>query len=58
MKVGDLIKTIYRDEYAVVTKVWFAYGANALAAQFTYPSDGYQSSQPMQYIKEVISANR
>jgi len=58
MEVGDLIKTIYRDEYAIVTKVWFAYGANALAAQFIYPSDGYQSSQPMQYIKEVINANR
>ena len=54
MKVGDLIKTIYRDEYAVVTKVWFAPAANALAAQFVYPSDGYQSSQPMQYIKEVL----
>ena len=58
MKVGDLIKTIYRDEYAIVTKVWFAYGANALAAQFVYPSDGYQSSQPMQYIKEVINESR
>ena len=55
MKVGDLIKTIYRDEYAIVTKVWFSPAANALAAQFVYPSDGYQSSQPMQYIKEVIS---
>ena len=58
MKIGDLIKTIYRDEYAIVTKVWFAPAANSLAAQFVYPSDGYQSSQPMQYIKEVISASR
>ena len=58
MKVGDLIKTIYRDEYAIVTKVWFAVGANALAAQFVYPSDGYRSSQPMRYIKEVINESR
>jgi len=55
MQVGDLIKTIYRDEYAIVTKVWFAVGANALAAQFVYPSDGKEGSQPMQYIKEVIN---
>ena len=55
MEVGDLIKTIYRDEYAIVTRVWFAVGANALAAEFVYPSDGYKSSQPMQYIKEVIN---
>ena len=54
MKVGDLIKTIYRDEYAIVTKVWFAEVANSLAVQFVYPSDGYKSSQPMRYIKEVI----
>ena len=58
MKVGDLVKTIYRDEYAIVTRVWFAVGANALAAEFVYPSDGYKSSQPMQYIKEVISGSR
>jgi len=58
MKVGDLIKTIYRDEYAIVTKVWFAPAANALAAQFVYPSDGYQSSQPTQHIKEVLDGSR
>ena len=58
MKVGDLVKTIYRDEYAIVIRVWYAYGAKALAAEFVYPSDGYQSSQPMQYIKEVISGSR
>ena len=58
MKVGDLIKTIYRDEYAIVTRVWYAVGAKALAAEFVYPSDGYKSSQPMQYIKEVINGSR
>jgi len=58
MEVGDLIKTIYRDEYAIVTKVWFAEVANSLAVQFVYPSDGYRSSQPMQYIKEVINGSR
>ena len=58
MKVGDLIKTIYMDEYAIVTTVWFAPAAYSLAAEFVYPSDGYQSSQPMQYIKEVIHGDR
>ena len=56
MKVGDLIKTVYRDEYAVVTKVWWATAARTMAAQFVYPSDGMAGSQPEKYIKEVISS--
>ena len=55
MKVGDLIKTIYRDEYAIVTKVWFAPAANAQAAEFVYPSDGMEGCQPSKHIKEVIN---
>ena len=55
MQVGDLIKTIYRDEYAIVTEVWFAPAANSLAVRFVYPSDGMEGSQPVKHIKEVIS---
>ena len=58
MKVGDLIKTIYRDEYAIVTHVWFASISGTLAAKFIYPSDGTDGSQPMKYIKEVINESR
>ena len=58
MKVGDLIKTVFRDEYAIVTEVWYAPGAYSLAAKFVYPSDGNEGSQPMKYIKEVISESR
>ena len=55
MKVGNLIKTVFRDEYAIVTEVWYAPASHSYAAQFVYPSDGTESSQPMKYIKEVIN---
>lgn len=55
MKVGDLIKTVYRDEYAVVTKVWWATAARQMAAQFVYPSDGKTNCQPEGNIIEVVS---
>ena len=58
MKVGDLVKTVFRDEYAIVTKVWYAPGAMSLAAEFVYPSDGSEGSQPMKYIAEVINESR
>ena len=58
MQVGSLIKTVFRDEYAIVTEVWYAPGAHSLAAKFVYPSDGYEGSQPMKYIKEVINERR
>lgn len=58
MKVGDLIKTVFRDEYAIVTDVWYAPAVYSLAAKFVYPSNGDEGSQPMKYIKEVIDANR
>ena len=54
MKVGDLIKTVFRDEYAIVTEVWYVPAAHSLAAKFVYPSDGNEGSQPTKYIKEVI----
>jgi len=38
MKVGDLIKTVFRNEYAIVTEVWYAPAAHSLAAKFVYPS--------------------
>ena len=56
MKIGDLIKTVYRDEYAVITKVWWATAARQMAAQFIYPSDGKTESQPEAYIREVVSS--
>ena len=55
MKVGDLIQTVFRDEYAIVTNVWYSPAAHSLAAQFVYPSDGTEGTQPMKYIKEVIN---
>lgn len=58
MKVGDLIKTVFRDEYAIVTEVWYAPAEYSYAAKFVYPSDGTESSQPIKYIKKVISENR
>ena len=58
MKVGDLIKTVFRDEYAIVTEVWYAPVAQSLAAKFVYPSNGNEGSQPMKYIKEVIDESR
>ena len=58
MKVGDLIKTVFRNDYAVVTSIWHAPNAHSLAAKFVYPSDGTVGSQPMKYIKEVINESR
>lgn len=58
MKVGDLIKTVFRDEYAIVTEVWYAPIAQSLAARFVYPSDGTEHCQPMKYIKEVFHESR
>ena len=57
MKVGDLVKTIYRDDYAIVVKVWYANVARQWAAEFTY-SDGTTSCQPSRYIREIISESR
>ena len=58
MKIGDLIKTVLRNEYAIVTSVWYSPAAHSLAAQFVYPSDGTEGIQPMKYIAEVINENR
>lgn len=58
MNVGDLIQTVFRDEYAIVTEVWYARAAHSLAAKFVYPSDGTEGSQPMKYIKKVINESR
>lgn len=58
MKIGDLIKTVNRNEYAIVTHVWYAPIARSLAAKFIYPSDGTEGSQPMKYIEEVISESQ
>ena len=58
MKVGDLVKTVFRNEYAFVTEVWYAPAVYSLAAKFVYPSDGKVGSQPMKYIREVISESR
>ena len=52
-----MVKTIYRDDYAIVVKVWYANVARQLAAEFTY-SDGTTSCQPSRYIREVISEGR
>jgi len=54
MKVGDLVKTVFRDEYAIVTEVWYAPITHSLAARFVYPSDGTEDCQPMKHIKKVI----
>ena len=57
MQVGDLIQTVYRNDYAVVTKVWWATVAAQHAAQLVY-SDGTVGVQPSSNIREVISATR
>jgi hypothetical protein len=57
--IGDLVKTVYRKEYAVVVAVTtpllkergFEWGT-----QHIYPSDGYRGCQPRKYIKEVVYA--
>jgi len=55
VRVGDLVQTVYRDEYAVIVKVWWATVAAQHAAQFVY-SDGTVGVQPSSNIREVISA--
>ena len=57
MQVGDLVQTVYSDDYGVVTKVWWATVLMQHAAQFVYP-DGTTGSQPSSNIREVISASR
>ena len=57
MKVGDLVQTVYRDDYAVIIKVWWATVACQHAAQFVY-SDGTVGIQPSSNIREIISASR
>tara|TARA_Y100001951_G_C11072129_1_gene146665 strand:+ start:183 stop:356 length:174 start_codon:yes stop_codon:yes gene_type:complete len=57
MKVGDLVKTVYRKDYAIVVRVWYALIAREYAARFIY-SDGTIGSQPSSKISDVISANR
>ena len=57
MQVGDLVQTVYRDDYAVVTKVWWATVAAQHAAQFVYPA-GTVGVQPSSNIREVINASR
>ncbi len=62
MKAGDLVKTIYRDEWAIVIYAWWVEETLTDKAQwgveFVYPSDGYKNCQPMKNIKEVISESR
>jgi hypothetical protein len=57
VQVGDLVQTVYRDDYGVVTKVWWATVLGQHAAQFVY-SDGETGIQPSSKIREVISASR
>jgi hypothetical protein len=57
VKIGDLVQTVYRNDYAIVTKVWWATVACQHAAQFVYP-DGTVGVQPSSNIREVISASR
>ena len=59
--IGDLVKTVYRSDYAVVTAVTtptLEMRGFEWATQHVYPSDGYRGCQPRKYIKEVISASR
>ena len=57
MQVGDLVKTIYRDDYAIVMKVWYAFATRQQAAEFIY-SDGTTSCQPRSNIREVHGESR
>ena len=57
MKIGDLVQTAYREDYAIVVKVWWATVLGAHAAQLVY-SDGTTGNLPIRNIREVISANR
>ena len=55
MNIGDLIKTIYSDEWAVITKIW--QGAQEIGVQFVYV-DGSTGVQPISKVREVISETR
>jgi hypothetical protein len=57
VKIGDLVQTAYREDYAIVVKVWWATVLGAHAAQLVY-SDGTTGNLPIRNIREVISANR
>ncbi len=57
MKVGDLVKTVNRDDYALVVKTWWATVLGQHAAQLVY-SDGTTSVKPSSRIREVISESR
>ena len=55
MKVGDLVMTVYRKEWAIVVRV--QQGAWEQGAEFVYPN-GKRGCQPRSKIKKVISASR
>ena len=55
MKVGDLIMTVYRKEWAVVVKV--LEGAWEQGAEFVYP-DGSEGCQPRSKIRKVLNGSR
>ena len=52
MKVGDLIMTVYRKEWALVLKV--LEGEWEQGAEFVYP-DGSEGCQPRSRIREVLN---
>ncbi len=53
MKVGDLVKSVYRDDYAIITKVWLADAVGEYAAEFIY-SDGKRGVQPNSNIRSIL----
>lgn len=55
MKVGDLIMTVYRKEWATVVRV--QQGAWEQGAEFVYP-DGTTGIQPRSRIREVLNEGR
>ena len=57
MKIGDLVQTAYREDYAIVVKVWWATVLGQRAVQLVY-SDGTTGNLPRNKIREVISASR
>ena len=57
--IGDLVKTIYRKDYALVievTRPLMNMAGYEWGVEYIYPSDGYRGSQPKRYIKEVAYA--
>ena len=57
MKVGDLIMTVYRKEWAVVVKVHKAVDGMEMGAEFIYPC-GKTGTQPRSRIREVFNEGR